>query len=164
MAFQNKEDFGFGPKKDEDTGTLLEVAAVTDKEKKCKLRNTPVHNLNEERIVGFINHEIGIRGKHHCQSASTKMVINKSVDLLVAVEPGEHYKYRKPAKEVKDIKLKWRTMVQSHQQDAYQEKDRIRLKDESTRYTLLEELKAENGRFTNREEIEQYFNSDAPNE
>ena len=38
------------------------------------------------------------------------MVINKSVDLLVAVEPGKHYKYRKPAKEVKDIKLKWRTM------------------------------------------------------
>ena len=92
------------------------------------------------------------------------MVINKSVDLLVAVEPGEHYKYRKPAKEVKDIKLKWRTMVQSHQQDAYQEKDKIRLKDECTRYTLLEELKAENGPFTNREEIEQYFNSDAPDE
>ena len=38
------------------------------------------------------------------------------------------------------------------------------MKDESTRYTLLEELKAENGPFTNREEIEQYFNSDAPDE
>ena len=45
--------------------------------------------------------------------------------------------------------------MQSHQQDAYQEKDKIRLKDECKRYTLLEELKAENGPFTNREEIEQ---------
>ena len=120
--------------------------------------------MNEERSVGFINHEIKIRGKNNLQSASTKMVINKCVDLLVAVEPGEHYKYRKPAQEVKDIKLKWRTMVQSHQQDAYQEKDKIRLKDESTRYTLLEELKAENGPFTNSEEIEQYFYSDAPDD
>ena len=39
--------FGFGPKKGEDTGTLLKVTAVTDKEKKHKLRNTPVHNLNK---------------------------------------------------------------------------------------------------------------------
>ena len=62
------------------------------------------------------------------------MIINKSVDLLVADEPGEHYKYRKPAKEEKDIKVKCRTMVQSHKQDAYQEKDKIRLKkNESTR-------------------------------
>ena len=35
---------------------------------------------------------------------------------------------------------------------------------QTTRYTLLEELKAENGPFTNREEIEQYFNSNAPDE
>ena len=37
-------------------GTLLKVA-VTDKDKKHKLRNTPVQNLIKECSFGFINHE-----------------------------------------------------------------------------------------------------------
>ena len=32
--------------------------------------------------VGWVNHEINIRGKKHLESISRKMVINKSVDLL----------------------------------------------------------------------------------
>ena len=32
--------------------------------------------------VGWVNHEINIRGKKHLESISRKMVINKSIDLL----------------------------------------------------------------------------------
>ena len=39
---------------------------------------------------------------------------------------------------------------------------KIRLKDESAKYALLEHLKTENGPFTSYAEIEQYLDSDLP--
>ena len=54
--------------------------------KKNKLKKAPIHNLNEERSVGFINYEISIRGKQHVESASRKMLINKSIDIALKSE------------------------------------------------------------------------------
>ena len=65
--------FRFGPKANEDTKTLLKVSTVKG-QKKQKLQQLPIHNLNEERSVGFVNYEIQIRGKRHLSSVSTKMV------------------------------------------------------------------------------------------
>ena len=49
--------FGFGPKTDEDTGTVLKISDL-DGAKHRKLNEAPVHNLNEERNVGFINYKL----------------------------------------------------------------------------------------------------------
>ena len=54
--------FCFGPKVIEDTGTVLKMTTL-EEPKRRKLSKAPVHNLSEERSVGFINYEISIRGK-----------------------------------------------------------------------------------------------------
>ena len=51
--------FGFGLKATEQTGTLLKMTTV-EEPKRRKLSKSPVHNLNEERSVGFISYEISI--------------------------------------------------------------------------------------------------------
>ena len=84
--------FGFGPKADDDTGTLLKVSNVGG-EKRQKLNKVAVHNLNEERSVGFVNYEVHIRGKHCLEAAYRKVIINKSMDLLESAEPGDINKY-----------------------------------------------------------------------
>ena len=55
--------------------------------------------------VGWVNHEINIRGKKHLESISRKMVINKSVDLLHKADLNELKKYIKPAAEIKQVKI-----------------------------------------------------------
>ena len=155
--------FGFGPKADESTDSLLKISKIEDEAKKNKLKKAPIHNLNEERSVGFINYEISIRGKQHLESASRKMLINKSIDIALKAEPSEISKYRKQAQAIKEVKAEWRKKVKEHQEDKYSEKERIRLKDEATKYELLSSLKKESmpGPFTSPEEIDTYItNSD----
>jgi hypothetical protein len=153
--------FGFGPKADEDTRSLLKVATADD-ETKMKLQEAPVHNLNEERSVGFVNYEIQIRGKKYLDVVSRKMVLNKSKDILQAVDPSDIKKYRKPAKIIKEIKMEWSKRVQEHQQEAYTEKEKACLKDESTKYQLLETLKGEEfpGPFVSDTEVREYMKKD----
>ena len=55
--------FGFGPKENDDTGTILKLEGVSQAERKKKLLNEPINNLSVERNVGIINYEISIRGK-----------------------------------------------------------------------------------------------------
>ena len=43
--------FGFGPKANDDTGTILKVEGVCQA-KRTKLVNKPIRNLNKERPVG----------------------------------------------------------------------------------------------------------------
>ena len=56
---QRRAIFGFGLKATEQTGTLLKMTTV-EEPKRRKLSKSPVHNLNEERSVGFISYEISI--------------------------------------------------------------------------------------------------------
>ena len=153
--------FGFGPKANEDTGSLLKISQIEDEDIKKKLNKAMIHNLNEERSVGFINYEICIRGKQNLEAASRKMVINKSIDIALKAEPSEISKFRKQAKAIKEVKTEWRKKVKEHQENKYSEKERIRLKDESIKYDLLSLLKKEtlSGPFTSPEEIENYINN-----
>ena len=98
--------FGFGPKAEEDTKKLLKISTIDDA-KKMKLQQAPVHNLNEERSVGFVNYEIQIRGKKYLDVVSRKLVANKSMDILQAADQHDLKKYRKPAKVIKEIKIEW---------------------------------------------------------
>ena len=143
--------FGFGPKADDSTGTLLKIS-TTDKETREKLNKTPIHNLNEERSVGFVNYEIHIRGKQCLDSVSRKMVINKSMDILQKADP-------KPAQHIKEIKMEWNKRLNELQKHAYTEKEKAMQKEESTKYQLLETLKREDmpGPFASDEEVRNYM-------
>ena len=98
--------FGYGTKATEDTGMVLKMTTV-EEPKRRKLSKAPVHNLNEERSVGFISYEISIRWKWFLETASRKMLINKSKDILDKTDPSEMKKYIIPANEIKEIKLQW---------------------------------------------------------
>ena len=78
--------FGFEPKSNDDTGTILKIEGVSQA-KRRKLVNAPFHNLNEEQSVGLINYKISIRGKQYLEVASRKMIINKSSDILGQAKP-----------------------------------------------------------------------------
>ena len=86
-----------------------------------KLNKVAVHNLNEERSMGFVNYDLHIRGKHCLEAASRKISSSKSMDLLESAEPGDINKYRKPAKDIKELKLKWKDHLQTLQSEAYSE-------------------------------------------
>ena len=150
--------FGFGPNADDDTKTLLKVSSVSQ-QKKQKLQQAPVHNLNEERSVGSVNYEIQIRGKKNLNSVSKKIIINKGKDLLEAVNPNDMKKFRKAAAAIKELKLDWSKEVQKQQEQAFSEKEKKTLKYDSDKYQLLEELKKDEhfpGPFVSDNEVQQY--------
>ena len=53
FSYQKGAIFGFGDESNDDTGTVLKIADLTVEEIKA-LDNAKVHNLSEERSVGFI--------------------------------------------------------------------------------------------------------------
>ena len=78
---------GFGPKVNENTDTIVKVCELNEG-KRRKIDDTPLHNIKEERNVGFINYEVKIRGKKELESASN-LVINKSIDILMESSPTD---------------------------------------------------------------------------
>ena len=96
--------FGFGPKTNDDTGTILKVEGESQA-KRRKLVNAPINNLNKEQSVGFINYEISIHGNHYLEAALRNMIISKSFDILDQAEPSDIRAFSKQVKEIKEIKI-----------------------------------------------------------
>ena len=71
LSIQHGALFGSGPKAKESAGTLLKLSTASDAAKE-KLNQAPIHNLNEERSVGFITREFNIRGPDQLEPASKK--------------------------------------------------------------------------------------------
>ena len=61
--------FGFGTKTNESTGVTLKLCAASATIKE-KLNQAPIHNLNEEKSVGIITHEVNIRSPNQLEPAS----------------------------------------------------------------------------------------------
>ena len=77
FSLQRGAIFGFGPNKDDDTGTVLKISDLSqDEVSKMDESHMQVHNLGEENNVGCVNYELNIRGKSHLDSASRKIVLN----------------------------------------------------------------------------------------
>ena len=90
-----------------------------------------IHNLNKERSVGFINYDIAIRGKQYLEAASHKMIINKSSDLLGQMDASDINKFSKPAKAIKEIKLKLKKNIELYAKEAYSKKEKASLHEKS---------------------------------
>ena len=112
--------FGFGKKKDEDTGTLLKICDLNE-EKMDQLDSVQIHNLGEERSVGFVNYELDIRGKQNLESVSRKMVLNKSADLTKKLTDLK--KYRKPTAEIKELKFAWNKKMKKLEESGFSQKE-----------------------------------------
>lgn len=161
FALQRGSIFGFGPQADKDTGSILKISTADDS-KRLKLEKAPVHNLAEERSVGYVNYELNIRGKSHLESVSKKMIINKSIDFLEqSIATKEKLKkFRKPAKEIQEIKLQWNEKLKQHEQAGYEHQEFLNIKAESEKYEILDYLKSQPipGPFTKPSEITNVMN------
>ena len=142
-----------------------EVAEV-EGVKRRKLNEAVIHNLNEERSVGFIGYEIQIRGKRNLESASKKMVFNKSSDILMKCDPNQMKNFGKPARHIQELKLKWTERVKEHQKNGFSEKESANLKTDAQKYSILEQLKNYTlpGPFTCPEDIQTFLASDVSND
>ena len=89
------------------------------------------------------------------------------MDLLESAEPGDINKY--PAKDIKELKLKWKERVQTLQSEAYSEKEKVALREESVKYELLEKLKNKEfpGPFAKEDDVKNFmllnYNDDVKN-
>ena len=135
FAIQRGAIFGFGAQKDEDTGKIFKISTANEA-KRQKLNQAPVHNLNEERSVGWVNQELDVRGKCFLESVSKKLVINKGIDLINE-ETLKLSNFRKPAKEIKEAKLQWSLKVKEQLEKGFTDKEVANLKQETTKYNLL---------------------------
>ena len=151
--------FGFGTHANDDTGTLFKVANATEEEKE-ELDHTSVHNLGEERSVGSINYEIKIRGKRNLESASRKIVLNKSIDLIEAKEAEEFLSFRKPSQGIAILKKDWLGKMRELENETFASKDDVNSHLDTVKYKDLEFLKSKNGPFVNGEEVEMYLKGD----
>ena len=148
--------FGFGTHANDDTGSLFKVAEATDEEMK-ELDHTNVHNLAEERSVGSINNEIKIRGKRNLESASRKLVLNKSFDLIERAEPKKYLDFRKPAQDITLLKKDWLQKIQLLENESYATKDDVNKHLEAVKYKDLEYLKTKGGPFSHSQEVEDFM-------
>ena len=155
--------FGFGTHANDDTGSLLKVADATEKEKQ-ELDSTNVHNLGEERSVGSINNEIKIRGKRNLESASRKLVLNKSFDLINKEESKKYLSFRKPAQDITKLKNDWLVKMQELEDATFASKDTVNEHLDTVKYKDLEFLKGYNGPFVKGEEVEAYLKGKDTNE
>ena len=111
FSVQRGKIFGFGPNSEVDTNNVLKISSVKGPNKR-KLDKAPVTNIAKERSVGYINYELkNIRGRKQLESASKKMIIKKSFDLIEKSYQEDSAmsmsKYVKPAKVIWEIKLVW---------------------------------------------------------
>ena len=121
------------------------------------MNKTTVHNLSEESSVGSINNELKIRGKKNLESASRKLILNKSFDLLEK-KPAHHFKtFRKPAQAVSALKMEWNEKMKVLESNAFAEKEKINTHFESVKYKDLEFLKSKGGPFTTPDEVDSYM-------
>eukprot|EP00957_Ditylum_brightwellii_P030129 2280639-Ditylum_brightwellii.AAC.1 len=59
-----------------------------------KLERAPIHNLDANRSVGFVNYELQRRGAKNLAAASSAQVKAKASDLIGAKDPGVFCNYK----------------------------------------------------------------------
>ena len=151
--------FGFGEKKENPTGTVLKISEQSE-ERMEVIDRVQIHNLSEERSVGFINFELDIRGKQNLEAVSRKMVLNKSADLTKDLT--DFRKYRKALAEIKEYKLEWKKKMQEMEKAGYSKNENKSNTVELTKLEDLEFLQEQPipGPFTTSEKVAEFMDSE----
>ena len=158
IALQRGKIFGFGPEA-EDPSKTFKISAASEEEIQ-KLNKTSVHNLGEERSVGSINFELGIRGKRNLESASKKLLLKKSFDLLEnSGKLSEFRKFRKAANDIKAMKINWNAKMKRMEEEGNLKKNDDNNHIENVKYNDLDYLKKRNGPFTSEEAVREFDRS-----
>jgi len=151
--------FGFGITASNDTGHVLKICEVGDT---TQLQNVPIHNLGEERSVGLLNYEIGVRGQHNFNSASQSIVQNKASDLIHKSYTQMRW-YRKQASEIKKMKLQWNEKMRKLEKEGLNKQEAMVLSLEQKKLKDLDYLKKQSipGPFATVEDVDTFMDSAA---
>ena len=129
-----------------------------------KLEGAPVHNLDAERSVGFINYELSIRGSKQLSSASSTQVECAAHDLIDNTVPGSYKEYSKVAKYViPELCLKWAAKQEDLKKKGLVDKEIANVALDRRKTKDLEKLKCMGGPFTMSSQVDEYLKSDDSN-
>ena len=127
-----------------------------------KLEKAPIHNLNAERSVGFINYELHRRGAKELPCASSSQVKAKSTDLIDKRPSGSYRAYRtlvSPGGRLPQIMQEWNEKQDDLVEQGLDIKQAANVAVDKRRNRDLQELKQQGGPFTSSEEVDEYINS-----
>lgn len=149
---QKGDIFGFG-----DYNEFAESSvALMDQE---KVEKAPIHNLNAERSIGFVNYELSIRGAKQLGSASAAQVKAKCTDLIDKRQPGSFRSYgsiiRKGGK-IPEIMLAWNTKQEELKKEGLHDKEIANVAVDRRRNKDLDSLKGMGGPFTSAAAVDEY--------
>ena len=141
---------------------LCDLDVEKKKKKKPHLNQVQIHNLSQERSVGFVNFELEIRGKQNLESVSRKMVLNKSTDLTIN-DSFNFRKYRKPVVEIKELKFQWNQKMKVLEQSRFSQKEFISTNIERKKLDDLDFLRKQRhpGPFTTSEAVTSFKENEA---
>ena len=123
------------------------------------MENAPIDNLPSERSVGYINHELTIRGAKQIKAASKVLVKGKGIKLIEG-KPFEKNKYIKLTEKggkMYSILQKWDEKQYEIRKSGVDQKSILNLSMDKQRHDDLAKLKSLGGPFTNAKEVELYM-------
>ena len=155
-GFKNQKGSIFG------FGDSTESPHSLDKMDKQKLESAPIHNLDSERSVGFVNYELKTRGAKQLQTASSVQVKSKSNDLIQNRESGSFKLYKpliKSGGRVPEIMKQWAEKQDKLLKDGLQLKEVANVAVDKRRIADLENLKRQGGPFTKSSQVDDFVDN-----
>ena len=125
-----------------------------------KLEQAPIHNLDAERSVGFINYELSRRGAKQLDCASSAQVKSKSADLIERRTSGSFIHYNSVARaegKIPEIMLAWNSKQEELQKQGLESKEIANLAVDKRKNKDLDALKALGGPFTSSDQVDEYI-------
>jgi hypothetical protein len=156
---QKGEIFGFG-EKDQEQGSQHALSRMN----KEKLEKAPIHNLDAERSVGFINFELSRRGAKQLGSASSSHIKCKAKDLIENAETGSYKRYgnlTKTGSVISELYIRWRSKQEELKKKGLEDKEIANLAVDRRKNEDLQSLKAMKGPFTSSKEVDEYIATEA---
>ena len=149
---QRGEIFGFGG-----TPASASTLSLLDQD---KLKGAPVSNLDAERSVGSINHELKIRGAKELKAASSSHVKSKGLSLIISSGAKMESKFIKmtgKGGEVPAILEQWESKQKELRKLGMEQKEIANLSTDKQRNADLEKLAELGGPFTSAEKVENFM-------
>lgn len=130
-----------------------------------KLNSAPINNLDAERSVASIQHELAkVRGANQLQAASSSHVIAKSLDLTEGKVIDKSIREMERKRVVPSIVEAWESKQEELSKDGLTEKETQSRATDKRRNADLVKLKAFNGPFSSAAEVKAFTASDLPEE
>ena len=124
-----------------------------------KLEQAPIHNLDSERSVGFINYELTRRGATQLSAASSSHVKSKARDIIEH-HPGAFKKYRQTVSKggrLPEILEAWNAKQNEIKCERLLSREVTNIERDKRRNKDLEFLKSVGGPFTNTSDLKTYM-------